>query len=446
MKRAAVSCLLGLLVLTSFAGLSAQQPAPAQPTAQPTEQPPPSSEKKETTGYTLSPEKYEKAVAYARARYWLYFIGFAYGLLLLYVVLRLRLAPKFRDWAEAASRVRFVQALIYVPVLTLVLAVLGLPTDLYGQWLSLTYEQSIQSWGSWFWDWTKGQLISIVISVILVWILYAAVRRSPRRWWFYFWLAAIPIIILLVFLSPLVIDPLFFQFEPLEKTQPALVVEIEKVVQRGGLTIPRERMFEMKASEKMKSVNAYVTGFGASKRVVFWDTTLQKMSQGQGLFVFGHEMGHYVLGHIYRSIAFIAAVLLLFLFLGFKSMHWALARWGDAWGIRGVDDWASLPVLMLFLSAFSFLFSPIGNSFSRYQEHEADIYGLEVIHGIVPDSPEAAAQAFQVLGEINLADPNPHPLIRIWLYSHPPLDDRIRFAHSYDPWSKGEPTQFVDGR
>ncbi|MGH9777275.1 MAG: hypothetical protein ACRD5I_02585, partial [Candidatus Acidiferrales bacterium] len=129
MKRAVLFCLLILLVLGSFAAISAQEPAPAPATAQPTEQTsPPPEEKKETTGYTLSPEKYQKAVAYSRARYWLYFIGFAYGLLVLYVVLRARLAPRFRDWAEPTSRVRFVQALVYVPVLTLVLAVLGLPT------------------------------------------------------------------------------------------------------------------------------------------------------------------------------------------------------------------------------------------------------------------------------------------------------------------------------
>ncbi|MGH9776853.1 MAG: hypothetical protein ACRD5I_00430, partial [Candidatus Acidiferrales bacterium] len=127
MKRAALFCLLTLLVLGSFAAISAQEPASAPPTAQPTEQTSPE-EKKEITGYTLSPEKYQKAVAYSRARYWLYFIGFAYGLLVLYVVLRARLAPRFRDWAEPTSRVRFVQALVYVPVLTLVLAVLGLPT------------------------------------------------------------------------------------------------------------------------------------------------------------------------------------------------------------------------------------------------------------------------------------------------------------------------------
>lgn len=447
MKRAVLLCaVLAALLLTLSPALSAQQPTPARPTAHPAQQtPPPTEGKKETTGYTLSPEKYEQAVAYARSRYWLYFLGFAYSLLVLWLVLRLNLSARYRDWAERASRVRFAQAAVYLPPLALTLALLTLPVDMYGQWLLLKYEQSVQSWGSWLWDRAKAQLISTFVSIFLVWILYAVIRRSPRRWWFYFWLAALPIIVLLVFLSPLVIDPLFFKFEPLEKTQPALVVEIEKVVQRGGLTIPRERIFEMKASEKLKSVNAYVTGFGASKRVVVWDTTLAKMTPGQTLFVFGHEMGHYVLGHIWKGILFFAAVLLVFLYLGYRGLHWMLGRWGAASGVRGVDDWASLPALFLLLSVFGFLSSPLTNSFSRYQEHQADIYGLEVIHGLVPDSPEAAAQAFQVLGEINLADPNPHPLIRIWLYSHPPLDDRIRFAHSYDPWSKGEPTQFVSG-
>ncbi|MFQ5696362.1 MAG: M48 family metalloprotease, partial [Terriglobia bacterium] len=230
---------------------------------------------------------------------------------------------------------------------------------------------------------------------------------------------------------------------PLEENQPELVAKIEQVTQRGGLEIPRERMFEMKASEKLKSVNAFVTGFGASKRVVVWDTTLEKMTPAQTLFVFGHEMGHYVLGHIMKGIAFIAAVLLLFLYLGYRGLGWALGRWGERWRIRGVDDWASLPVLMLLLSVFSFLFQPIGNTYSRYQEHQADIYGLEVIHGLVPDSQQAGAQAFQVLGEINLADPDPGTLIKIWLYDHPPLAERVAFAHSYDPWSKGELPKYV---
>ncbi len=448
MKRNALAVLFLLVALVILLAapprMSAQKPTPSQ--AAPAEQqPPPAAEKEKIQGYTLPPDRYEKAVAYARARYQLYFIGFVYSLLALWLVLRLKLSARYRDWAERASRVRFVQALVYLPPLALTLALLTLPGDMYGQWLLLKYEQSVQSWGSWLADWAKAQLISIFVGVFLVWILYAVIRRSPQRWWFYFWLAALPILLFVFFLAPFVIEPLFFKFEPLDKNHPQLATEIEKVVERGGLSIPRERMFEMKASEKLKSVNAYVTGFGASKRVVMWDTTIQKTTVPETLFVFGHEMGHYVLGHIWKGITFFAAVLLIFLYLGYRGMHWMLGRWGAAWGIRGVDDWASLPVLLLLLSVFGFLSSPLTNSFSRYIEHQADIYGLEVIHGLVPDSQQAAAHAFQILGEVNLSDPNPSEFIKIWLYNHPPLNERIVFAQTYDPWSKGEPTQFVPG-
>ena len=116
---------------------------------------------------------------------------------------------------------------------------------------------------------------------------------------------------------------------------------------------------------------------------------------------------------------------------------------GSRWGLRGVDDWASLPALFILLSVFGFLSSPLTNSFTRYQEHQSDVYGLEVIHGLVPDSKQAAAHAFQILGEVNLADPEPSAFIKIWLYSHPPLKERIDFALTYDPWSKGERPQFI---
>jgi Zn-dependent protease with chaperone function len=221
------------------------------------------------------------------------------------------------------------------------------------------------------------------------------------------------------------------------------VAEISKVVARGGLAIPQDRMYEMKASEKLNSLNAYVAGIGASKRVVVWDTTIQKMTTGETLFVFGHEMGHYVLGHNWILIGTLCAVLLVFLFLGYHVTEWALARWGGAWSIRGMADWASLPVLMLAVSIFSFLSEPVTNSFGRVLEHNADVYGLEVIHGIVPDAPQAAARAFQILGEIGLADPNPSPFIEFWLYDHPAVGERVQFAAEYDPWGKGQAPKYV---
>ncbi|HLW78044.1 MAG TPA: M48 family metallopeptidase [Terriglobia bacterium] len=398
----------------------------------------------EIKSYSLPPKKYRQAVDYSRARYLLDFTDTLWGILVLIAVLGWRVAPRFRNWAQAASsQRRFVQALVYTPLMALTLAALSLPTAIAGHSISRHYQQSIEGWGAWFWDWSKGQIITVVASALLVWILYGIIRRSPQRWWFYFWLASIPLVVFVIFLSPLVIDPLFFKFEPLARTQPALVRELTHVVERAGMNIPRERMFEMKASEKLNSVNAYVTGVGASKRVVVWDTTIQRMTTDETVSVFGHEMGHYVLGHVWKGILFFAVLLLVLLYLGKRGLDWALARWGRRWDVRGADDWASLPVLLLLLSIFAFLSSPITNGFSRYQEHQADVYELEVIHGVIPDWRQVAVHAEQVLGEVDLADPDPNPLIEFWLYTHPSQKERIEFELSYDPWGKGEPPQFV---
>lgn len=425
---------------TIASNANAQSAASSEQTTSPSS---PSIEKKEVKTYTLPPEKYEKAVAYSRIQYALHFAGVAYSLLLLFAILSLRIAPLFRDWAERVSRRRFVQALVFVPLLLLTIDALELPLEAYHHHLAVNYDISVQGWGSWFWDWTKGELIQFVIASILVYILYGVIRRSRRRWWLYFGLASLPILAFLLFISPLAIDPLFNKFEPLEVSRPSLVAEIEKVVTHGGLDISRERMFEMKASEKVKAINAYVTGVGASKRVVVWDTAIANMTTPQTLFVVGHEMGHYVLGHIPKSIAFAGALIIVGLFLVHLAVNRTLDRRQRRWALRGLEDWASLPALLLFTYLFFFFAEPVFNGFGRYQEHQADVYGLEVIHGIVPDSSETAAEAFQILGEVDLADPNPSAFIKFWLYSHPPLAERVTFAHEYDPWSKGQPPMYV---
>jgi Zn-dependent protease with chaperone function len=289
----------------------------------------------------------------------------------------------------------------------------------------------------------KGELVTIIIATILIWILYAIIRKSPRRWWLYFWFASLPIGLFLVFLTPLVIDPLFHKFEPLAQKDPALTVALQNVVQRAGLTIPPERMFWMGAGDKTTTLNAYVTGLGASKRIVVWDTTIAKMNTPQIVFVAGHEMGHYVLQHIPKGLAFGAVILLVGFYLGFRCTGGVLSRWGAAWAIRGLDDWASLPVLILLLSIFSFAGSPIFSAFSRHFEHQADQYALEVTHGLTPDSGQVGAQAFQVLGDVGLADPDPNPLGVFLFYDHPPIPDRVRFCLSYDPWGKGRQPELV---
>jgi STE24 endopeptidase len=176
-------------------------------------------------------------------------------------------------------------------------------------------------------------------------------------------------------------------------------------------------MFLMEASAKTNEINAYVTGVGASKRVVVWDTTVQKTNPDEVLAVVGHELGHYVLGHTWKGFLFFTGGMLVGLYVAYRALQWVLARWGKAWGVRGQEDWAALAVLLLIFHVLEFVGTPIGNGFSRMQEHAADVYGLEVTHGILPHSQEVAAQSFQKMGDIDLADPNPSKFITFWLYS-----------------------------
>ena len=395
------------------------------------------------TKYTLPPERERQARTLAKVRLRSRLVELVYGFVVLLVVLWWKLAAKYRDVAEKASGKRFVQVLIFAPLIALTMDVMQLPTGIYDNWLDRAYGLSVQGWASWFWDWTKGELLSVIGTIIVVWILYAVIRKSPGRWWFYFWLATLPLILALIFIQPLVIDPMFHKFEPLQVKDPGLTAELEKMVHRAGENIPPERMYWMGAGEKTTELNAYVTGFGASKRIVVWDTTIAKMNTPQIVFVAGHEMGHYVLKHIPKGIAFAFAGLFVTFFLGYRLIGWVLARWGVVWGIREVGDLASFPALLLVVGILSFVGQPIGNTFSRYIEHQADQYGLEVTHGLTPDSGQVAAQSFNILGDVDLSDPEPKRWVVDMFYDHPAIPDRIQFCLHYDPWGEGKTGEFV---
>jgi len=397
----------------------------------------------QTTQYTLPPDKLAKAKALYDLRGKLRIIDTVYSLVVLLAILYLGIAAKYRDWAERVSKYRFVQALIFVPLLMLTLTVLSLPLDAYQQSISREYGLSVQGWGSWFGDVIKGFLVELVIFIVAIWGVTNLIRRSPRLWWFYTWLIAVPFVVFLISIAPIVVDPLFNKFEPLDKSNPQLVDALERVTKRGGLEIPRDRMFLMKASEKVTTLNAYVTGFGPSKRVVVWDTTIKNASTPETMFVFGHEMGHYVLNHIVIGIIATAVGLFIGFYLLYRIANWAFLRFQQRWRLRELSDWAAVPMLLLIFSILTTVSQPIGNGISRQLEHNADIYGLEVTHGINPDSQEAAAHAFQVLGELSLSYPHPSDFVVFWYADHPPIRDRVPFAHEYDPWSKGEQPKYV---
>jgi STE24 endopeptidase len=421
--------------------------APEQPSAASATNSPSSSVQSQVrnriTAYTLPPDLYRKARNRGRIGFASRIIGFFYGLLVLWFILRSKLSAKFRDWAEKASRRRFVQALVFTPLLVLTIAILQLPIDIFHESISKLYKISVQSWPSWVADWAKAQLLTIIIGTLLAWILYSVIRRSPRRWWLYFWVISLPLLLFGLFISPYVIDPLFNKYEPLSTKAPQLVPELQRVTRRAGQEVAPERMFWMKASDKTIATNASVNGFGASKRIIIWDTTLAQETTDEVLTDFGHEMGHYVLGHIWKGFLFFSAMIFVLLYLGYRSIGWLLARSGAAWGVRSLDDWASLPALLLLMTLFGFASDAIGNTFSRYQENQADVYSLEVTHGIVPDPGQAFARSFQIYGETVLVDPDPNPVNVFLFFDHHTVADRIHLGVTYDPWSKGESPQFV---
>lgn len=392
--------------------------------------------------YSLSSEDLAKSQHLSSVHVTMHFVEEAWGILSLILLLSLGVIAWMRNTAVKVSSNRWAQGYVFLLLYLLAGFLLSLPLDLYAQHLSLKYGLSVQSWASWFGDQAKAFALSWIIGGLLLMLLFWIIRKLPRRWWVVFWCASIPIVLFGIFVAPY-IEPLFFHYEPLQKTNPALVAQLEKVVEKGHMNIPPERMFLMKASAKLTTLNADVEGFGASKRVVVWDTTIAKMKPDEIVFVFGHESGHYVLNHIVLGVLFTFFILLVTLYAGYLFVQWAIAKFGARWGILSQNDWAAFAVLMLAFSLFSALLEPIESSFSRHDEHAADVYGQEAIHGLFPDPQATAKGAFDVLGATSFADPNPSQIYEFWTYSHPSIGRRAAFAKAYDPWAPGmEPKYF----
>jgi STE24 endopeptidase len=394
--------------------------------------------------YSLPPDKLAQAIALNKIRVSLDIAGSLWGLIVLWYLLASGRAMRLDVWTRGTIKPRWLQGLAFFGVLVFILALANLPLDAIGHAASRHYRISVQGWPSWFGDQGKGLAVSLVIGVPVALLFNWIVRKSPRRYWIGLWLISLPLILVSVFIAPLVIDPLFNKFEPLETTHAALVGKLEEIVARTGTAIPQERMFLMKASEKSNGINAYVTGVGSSKRFVMWDTTTDRMPDDEIMFIFGHESGHYVLNHIPKMLAG--------LMVGLFFVFWACAnlaevmvrRFGERLSIQSVASRAGFLTLFFALSIAGFVLTPVGNTVSRHFEHEADVYGQEAIHGLVPDPQKTAVSSFNHLGEAWLDDPNPNAFVEFWSYSHPSVQRRAEFAEHYDPWANGGRGEFFE--
>jgi Zn-dependent protease with chaperone function len=370
------------------------------------------------------PPPSEKAVRYHRSGNVIWAVQQILGVALPALLLFSGFSARLRSFAAEVGHGRFYPTLVvYFALLSLLLFIVELPLSYYVGYLrEHAYGLSSQRLSKWIGDQAKGLLVGLVLGALVLWVPYLLLGRSPQRWWVWTGALSLPFFVLMLLVAPIWIAPLFNKFGPMKDK--ALEAEVLAVAARAG--VEGARVFEVEKSVDTSKVNAYVTGVGHTKRIVLWDTLLGRLSPRQTRFVVGHELGHYVLGHVWVSILISWALTLGGLFAAHRTAAVLLARFGDRFGFHTLADVASLPLLMLLLSVFSLLITPATLALSRHHEREADRFGLELTHDSV-----AAASAFVALQEQNLAVPRPGLLYKIFRASHPPIGERVDFINGY---------------
>lgn len=382
------------------------------------------------------PEPTEKALRFYRTGNLWWAAGILWGVAVPLFFLFSGLSAKLRDWARATGKKWFFVIAIYAILFTVISWVIDLPLAWYlGYVRQHAYDLSNQTPAKWWSDALKGLMVSAIITPLVLWVPYLLLRKSPRRWWLWSGIAAIPFVVLMLLVSPIWIDPLFNKFGPMEDK--ALEQSILDLASKAG--IEGGRVYQVDKSVDTKAVNAYVTGFLGTKRIVLWDTIIAKLDRDELLFVMGHEMGHYVLKHVAQLIGLACVMIIAGLFAVHFTAGKLIGKYGARWGFTELSDVASLPLIALLFSLATLVISPAILAATRHNEHESDRFGLEITR-----NNRAAATAFIKLQQENLGVPRPGLLYKIWRSSHPPIGERIDFINSYKPWETGGELKYED--
>lgn len=352
----------------------------------------------------------------SKIRNFLFFIATPLEWLIYFVILITGISRLFERWSSEQFKWSFLRTAMYVFFLSLILFALQFPLDYYRYTLSKSYGISTQIFSSWMRENIIDFWLEFGMSVIMVMVLYWLIKKSPKKWWFYAWSLTVPFSIFLMFIQPVVIDPIYNDFSPLKDK--ALETKILSLAEQAD--IPSEHVYEVNMSEKTNALNAYVTGIGGNSRIVLWDTTLNRLTDEEILFIMAHEMGHYLLKDIYINIAVYLFMTLIGLWLIAKIMPWLIHRYGPIFKIKEMSNLNSLPLFLLISSFLVFFSSPLSNSISRYQEIRADEFAMELV-----ENPDAAVSSFQQLTKAGLSEVNPPALVKWFRYTHPPMLERI---------------------
>ncbi|MGQ9804072.1 MAG: M48 family metallopeptidase [Anaerolineae bacterium] len=372
----------------------------------------------------LDTSRFPQMVKYREAHTWLAQGARITGLAVLLGILLSGLLPALARWAAALPTARIVQGLAVLAVLGAISYVADLPWSLLSDFgVERKFGFSTITWKTWLSDQVKSLFLVLVLGVPLISVLLFLMERMGETWWLPAWGIVTLFQLLVAYIAPTVILPLFNKFEPLQDE--ALREDIFALARKAGF--PLGGVFQINASLRSTHSNAYFTGFGKNRRIALFDTLLEQLSHHQILAVLAHEIGHWKKRHVLKGMV----EGILFSGVGLAVVAWVLARpW--LYTVVGMEDLYRAvgpvgPVATVGLFLFGVLASPLGlllapvaNGISRRREYQADAYSLELY-----DHPTALEEGLIQLTERNLSNLFPHPLAVIFYHSHPPLLPRV---------------------
>ncbi|MEH6827351.1 M48 family metallopeptidase [Parasphingorhabdus sp.] len=367
---------------------------------------------------TLQGAELEKSNQYFEGGYWLILWAALVGLLVDFAILQSRLSARFRDWAERVASRKWLQPALYAFPYVIAGFLFTLPWTIYtGFFREQQYGLMSQDFGGWFGEQMIGLVISLVIFPLLIMAIFAVIRRAPKTWWI--WGTGVISIFLFIglLLGPVFIAPLFNDYSEMAEGP----MRDRIVAMAAEYDIPADNIYVFDQSKQHKRISANVSGIGPTIRVSLNDNLLERTDPAEVAAVMGHEMGHYVLGHTWRTVLILSLIVAVGLFVVARLAPRLIERHGGKWGIGSISDPAVIPLLSLILTVYFFAATPAINSLIRINESDADRFGLNTAR-----EPDGFAKVAMRLSEYRKIEPG--PVEEMLFFDHPSGATRVRMS------------------
>ena len=367
---------------------------------------------------TLQGAAREKSDAYFEGGYWLTLWGTLVAVLADGLFLRFRWSAKIRDLAARLTNKQWLQPAIYVIPYVLVSTVITLPWAVYTQYFrEKEYDLMNLGFADWFNEQLIGLAIGLVMASVFVMIFFAVIRRFPKNWWVLGTAVMSVFMLVMITIAPVYISPLFNDYKEMEAgdlRDQIVAMAVEK-------DVPADNIYVFDQSKQHDRISANVSGFANTMRISLNDNLLLRSTPAEVKAVMGHELGHYVLGHVWRLVIVFSLIFGLGFFILAKLIPSLLNKHGEKWGIKSISDPAVIPLFGIIFSVYFLLMTPVTNSLIRINEIEADAFGLESAK-----EPDGFASIAMKLSEYRKIEPG--QLEEILFFDHPSGATRVRMA------------------